>query len=580
MLPWWKGLPERLDFELAELDKRGIRHEIDEEARAQGKIVLDIWPVVDGNDVPLRIKFPDSYPYFRFEAEAHALSLSHHQNPVGKNLCLLGRSTDNWNPSDTVASIISSRLKKVIESGSTEDRAAMADLEEHQAEPLSEFCEYQNDAMLLVDSSWDIPLEMEGGRLEVGLAPGSTTKRSLRGAVHSVQDFKRNVVANSPSKWKQLFPDVIKGNWLRINGPLPCFDALGLKAYLESELSSKARFSLQGITGGKVSITGIVFSEEVRYGEPDEDSWVFLLHGHKGAFFKKNKDGSPSNAFAYLARAGRFGVKDYFTRIPELAPLRKKTIAIIGLGCIGSPSAIEFAKAGVGGLRLLDQDIVTPGNTCRWPLGTPSFGLHKSNVLIGFLNSHFPHTNTAGVGFRIGNPNLAGQEAGLISELLDGVDLVYDASAEPGVQQFLADLCRERGIPLVVIESRHGGWGGLVARIRPFAGTGCYLCLKNAQDDGSLPHPPTLGDETFIQPAGCAEPTFTAAGFDTSEVSLAGVRMAVSTLCEGESGGYPPMDHDVGILHLRNENGNLISPRWDYFPLKIHTECACQKSQG
>ena len=340
-----------------------------------------------------------SYPYFRFEAEAHALSLSHHQNPVGKNLCLLGRSTDNWNPSDTVASIISSRLKKVIASGSTEDRAAVADLEEHQAEPLSEFCEYQNDAMLLVDSSWDIPLEMEGGRLEVGLALGSTTKRSLRGAVLSVQDFKRNVVANSPSKWKQLFPDVIKGNWLRINGPLPRFDALRLKAYIESELSSKARFSLQGITGGKVSITGIVFSEEVSYGEPDEDSWVFLLHGHKGAFLKKIRMAHLPTHLRTLPEQAVLELKIILRVYPSLPPLRKKTIAIIGLGCIGSPSAIEFAKAGVGGLRLLDQDIVTPGNTCRWPLGTPSFGLHKSNVLIGFLNSHFPHTNTAGVGF-------------------------------------------------------------------------------------------------------------------------------------------------------------------------------------
>jgi len=579
-LPWWKELPGRLDFELTELDKSGIRHEIDKEARAQGKIVLNIWPVVDGSEVPLRIKFPDYYPYFRFEAEAHTLSLSHHQNPVGKNLCLLGRSTDNWNPSDTVASLIFSRLKNVIASGSTEDRSAVADLEEHQAEPLSEFCDYQYGAMVLVDSSWDIPPEMEGGRLEIGLAPGSSSKHPIRGAALSVQDFKRSVIASSPSQWEQLYPERIEGNWLRIKGPLPRFDALGLKAYIESEIPSKARFSLKEIPGGKVSITGIVFSEEVRYGEPDADSWVFLLHGHQGKFAKKKKNGSPGNVFAYLSRAGRFGVKDYFARIPELAPLRKKTVAIIGLGCIGSPSAIEFAKAGVGELRLLDHDIVTPGNTCRWPLGIPSFGLHKSDVLVGFLNSNFPQTKTVRTVFRVGDPRLAGQEAELISEFLDCVDLVYDASAEPGVQQFLADLCSEQSIPLVVIESRHGGWGGLVARIRPFADTGCYLCLKKAQDDDSLPHPPKLGDDTFVQPAGCAEPTFTAAGFDTSEVSLAGVRMAVSTLCEGESGGYPPMEHDVGILHLRDKNGNQISPRWEYFPLKIHPECACQKSQG
>ena len=75
-------------------------------------------------------------------------------------------------------------------------------------------------------------------------------------------------------------------------------------------------------------------------------------------------------------KIGHYGAKvfyasptDLFTRIPELKPLREKTVAVFGLGCLGAPSVLEFARAGVECIRLVDFDVVDPATGVRWPLG-------------------------------------------------------------------------------------------------------------------------------------------------------------------------------------------------------------------
>ena len=40
----------------------------------------------------------------------------------------------------------------------------------------------------------------------------------------------------------------------------------------------------------------------------------------------------------YLIRSGRAGIDAVQVRVPELAPLRDKRIAVFGLGCLGAPS--------------------------------------------------------------------------------------------------------------------------------------------------------------------------------------------------------------------------------------------------
>src|SRR3546814_10106184 len=56
---------------------------------------------------------------------------------------------------------------------------------------------------------------------------------------------------------------------------------------------------------------------------------------------------------------------DLQVRVPSARALRDKKVLLIGCGAIGSFVACELARAGVGGLDLLDKDVLEPGNSVR-----------------------------------------------------------------------------------------------------------------------------------------------------------------------------------------------------------------------
>jgi hypothetical protein len=160
--------------------------------------------------------------------------------------------------------------------------------------------------------------------------------------------------------------------------------------------------------------------------------------------------------------------------------------------------------------------------------------------------------------------------------MFEGVDLIFDATAERGVQLFLSSKASDLGIPYVMAESRPGGWGGLIAKILPGGDNGCYYCLLHALKDESI-EPPPAKEEDFIQPQGCISPTFTAASFDTSTISMAAVRLAISTLIANQSGGYPSIEHNVGVLSLRDPSTGLATfPNWKTYHLGKHPNCHCK----
>ncbi|PLY05842.1 MAG: hypothetical protein C0622_01400 [Desulfuromonas sp.] len=265
--------------------------------------------------------------------------------------------------------------------------------------------------------------------------------------------------------------------------------------------------------------------------------------------------------------------------MPELDSLKNKVVAIVGLGCVGAPSALQFAKAGIGEIRLMDGDFISPGTTCRWPLGYSVAGWGKVDTLGNFIQQNYPFTrigknhyppNSDGR-MNIGHLTSGYDQRESLEALLKGADLVYDATAEEGINQLLAWLAKEKDIPYVCVSSRPGGWGGDVVRITPET-EGCYVCFLHAQADGHIDKPPYDPAGEDLQPNGCGDITFTAASMDVEEVSLAGVRMAISTLCTSQPGAYPEIEYDVGVLTLR-ENNRLIFPKWKHYTLPKHPSC-------
>lgn len=290
---------------------------------------------------------------------------------------------------------------------------------------------------------------------------------------------------------------------------------------------------------------------------------------------KKHRPLSP-NTENVLFRAERVGRADMEERIPELRALRDKKVAVVGLGNLGAPSAIELAKAGVGELRIMDHDRVEGGTIVRWPFGLDAIGHGKADYLKNFLNNNFPYADIVSESHRIGMTGERADgktESAIINDIFNGIDLIFDATAEYGVQHFLSDMCREIRVPYVCISTTFGIWGGRIYRIIPGKTEGCWVCLQMFREEFKdwVPNEDPKGK---VHPKGCASPTFTGANFDSLQISSAGVRLAVATLCDGVTGGYPNFDWDVAVIDFRDSEGKAVAPRWRTFPLKKHAKCA------
>lgn len=610
--PWWVRHPERLEYELQALEASGVPFDRDEDAFAQGIARLRVRPPISGREVELLVTFPDLYPYFRFTVETvGGERLPHHQAPMGPGrLCILGRATDNWHTTDTVAGMLATQVPRVFEAGGSNDRDAVAAIEEHQAEPFSEWYPYA-PAMLQIDGSWRIPERATSGDFSALLFQiilGENGHPVVFGFVTEVRDQAGAVLASLDPRMLRMYQGHrVSGRWVRAPAPISSFDAEAMFAKA-AELDARRReTSWEAIPGRgtkelQLQLRAVVFPEEHAWRDASGQGWVFVVRGRSREMVASKAGGGSSRFIrpsgkrasaptvtpwreqSIFARAGRSGANDLAQRVPQLAPLHDARIAIVGLGCIGAPSALELARAQVAELRLMDGDIIDPGTVVRWPYGLSAAGQPKALVLADIVNREYPYTTAIGEARKLGDVRAVASAPGdtplepdeaVLERLTAGASLIYDASAEFGVQWFLSEFARERGLPYIAVTGTQGGWGGRIVRIRPGATAGCWSCMQAARSDGTLPDPPA-DPAGVIGPAGCAEPTFTAAGFDMVSVAMHGVRMAVSTLCGGLPGAYPAVGWDIAIIALRDQGGGLIAPTVQTFALHRHPQCpAC-----
>ena len=122
--------------------------------------------------------------------------------------------------------------------------------------------------------------------------------------------------------------------------------------------------------------------------------------------------------------------------------LEGSRVLMIGAGGLGSPAAFYLAAAGVGHLRIADDDVVDRSNLQRQILhaeariGEPKVA--SAQATLGALN---PRTQVEAVQVRVTSDN--------IERLLDGVDVVLDGADNFPVRYLLNDACVKLGIPLV-----------------------------------------------------------------------------------------------------------------------------------
>jgi ThiF family protein/E2/UBC family protein B len=568
--PWWEREAGRLEYELKALDDAGITYQVDQAAKLQGLLMIDLeLDLPNQGKIQLQARFPDFYPYFRFEIRAPELDLPYHQNPFGKQLCVLGRATENWKPSDTLAAFLRDRIPRVLATARSEPTEETRHAEEHQGEPFTDYYPYLDNSLILIDSSWSLGTAL-GGSLVVGFPEFRERGLPLRGAVLEIRDERDRIIAQAEPEIRSLFPRHLTCRWIKTTEPIRAGEPQSFFAEVYRRRPELKLPNWSPLDGFRYDIIAVVFPEEHQWRATKSDGWVFAV---KAVPLGGTGTGERSH---YFIRAGRTGRRDLTQRIPELGQLQDRKVVVVGAGALGAPSAIEFARCGIGELRILDHDYVDPGTIPRWPLGISVAGLSKAQAIENFIAGNYPYTRVIPVAYRIGLCR-EGQdiesEVAVLHRLIAGADLIYDASAEIGINHLLSDLAAENQIPYICVSATYGAWGGRLIRVRPEGRTsGCWMChLRNVEQ--RLIPVPSMDPQGQVQPAGCADPTFTGAGFDLANVALAGVRLSVGTLQSKVTSGYPDVDWDVAILTLQDNRGAITVPRWEVFPLERHPEC-------
>ncbi len=147
------------------------------------------------------------------------------------------------------------------------------------------------------------------------------------------------------------------------------------------------------------------------------------------------------------------------------AALADRSVAIVGCGSMGSKVAAMLARAGVGSFLLVDDDVMLPDNLVRSDLDWREVGFHKAEAVSRRIELINPYAKRDVRKYRLGGQHSSDSVEKLI-ESLSAVDLVFDASADARVFNYLcAALCIGKKA-MVWARVFGGGFGGLVARHR------------------------------------------------------------------------------------------------------------------
>lgn len=528
-----------------------------------GVLHVELTPTFDGKIARLIVEYPPFYPFTRFEVLAPDWNLVRHQNPYLKNLCLIGRAPENWDVDITAADLIASQVPQLIVAANTPDIKSLAGIEEQQGEPITAFQQSLEHSLVLIDSNWHI--DGTSGELLIGY--DLATDKTFRGAVLEVRSNHGDLLAEAAPGIRRRFDQATeRARWFRIDQEIREQNARQFLEQLSNKHGAARKPRPKNFGGRQIDIIATIFPEELTWGEHG-DGWVFT------ARTMQERPGFRTGTYfnAAFLRTGRAGEEDFLFRAPELAQLAKHKIALVGLGCLGAPSALEFARAGVGDLRIMDNDIVEPPTVMRWPFGLVAAGRHKATVIAEYIQENYPYTTVTPLIRKIGAPtDMDGIDLGDAQAFFADCTLIYDATADRNVHYLLSTLARDLGVPYIAISGSPGGWGGTLLRLRPESTAPCWVCYQYAcdGDEPLIPGPPE-DPEKLLQAPGCAEPTFTGAAFDLLNTTLAGVRLAVGTL----TGSYPDVPYDVAVLSLRNEAGHAIAPLWTTFVLETDSRC-------
>ena len=174
----------------------------------------------------------------------------------------------------------------------------------------------------------------------------------------------------------------------------------------------------------------------------------------------------------------------------DASDLSRFTVAIVGIGAIGSLLADQLCRCGIGKLLLVDSERLRPGNTIRHLVDLDSVGQYKTAAVARHLQvvGLSPSTGLVSRKLALSTPDQA-------THLFEAADLVVDATGSPTTSALLIGGADIHQKPLLVTYLQRDG--DVVRLERYPLGEG---------EDQEPPVPPGTVLRDVVRESGCGDP--------------------------------------------------------------------------
>ena len=147
--------------------------------------------------------------------------------------------------------------------------------------------------------------------------------------------------------------------------------------------------------------------------------------------------------------------------------LKAARCLVVGAGGLGAPVLLYLAAAGIGFIRVIDDDVVSLSNLQRQVIfSQDDLGRAKVTAAADRLNRINPNVELDPVNGRFDGARAA---------LLDDVDLVIDGTDNFPTRYAVNAASVKAGVPL--ISGAISQWEGQVSLYHPGSGAPCYACV-------------------------------------------------------------------------------------------------------
>lgn len=212
--------------------------------------------------------------------------------------------------------------------------------------------------------------------------------------------------------------------------------------------------------------------------------------------------------------------------------IQRKTVALIGLGALGSRVAELLAQAGVGRFRLCDSDRLKTVNVARHIGGISDFGASKVRVVYSRLLNINPRLL-----FLNGDlmPANADDNLDRLQKFMSEADLVISTTADESVESVINQIAVMLRKPVLYARSLRRASMGRAFLVRPGIDA-CKSCLAGyayaGRNGKSVPAdwidiPETEGDVLLHE---CGRPVIAGSAADLSFISTLTARIAIDFL--------------------------------------------------